>query len=477
MTRILKLLTALMLLPGAVIYAQESELPKSVDNSLLMYFPPVINQQGGSCAQASGIGYMFTYEINRLLGRDAKASSDNRFAYLFTWNFVNEGGDNGGFVDEGLGIAKNFGVMTERDFTYAYVYQYRWASGFEKYHNAARYRVKRINKFDCTTDDELTIIKRYLYDHGDGSSTGGLVTFSTESSDWKINNSYEGPSLTGYKSMLTALATQGAHALTIAGYDDTVEYVDNDGQIHLGAFIVVNTWGTWWADNGRFYLPYYFFTHRKGFWDQTLSTTMQGCDVYVHEPKIMFKLQLDYTSRNDLRLTYGAATVPYALSPQNWYNSIILYNQGGDHPMRGSVSSDDASQLEVGIDYSDHIADNEAVYGKYFFNVVRGSYGTKLGEGTIDYLSVIDYRSDQPVEYVCRGIAGTPLKTGSNQFVISGLYPGHFSASPVAVKVSATGQPDPTTTYIVRTANGRFAKMQLTGNAENMQMKYTILKK
>ena len=125
MTRILKLLTVLMLLPGAVIYAQESELPKSVDNSLLMYFPPVINQQGGSCAQASGIGYMFTYEINRLLGRDAKASSDNRFAYLFTWNFVNEGGDNGGFVDEGLGIAKNFGVMTERDFTYAYVYQYR----------------------------------------------------------------------------------------------------------------------------------------------------------------------------------------------------------------------------------------------------------------------------------------------------------------------------------------------------------------
>ena len=100
-----------------------------------------------------------------------------------------------------------------------------------------------------------------------------------------------------------------------------------------------------------------------------------------------------------------------------------------------------------------------------------------MGEGTIDYLSVIDYRSDQPVEYVCRGIAGTPLKTGSNQFVISGLYPGHFSASPVAVKVSATGQPDPTTTYIVRTANGRFAKMQLTGNAENVQMKYTILKK
>ena len=38
-------------------------LPLSVDNSLLPYFPPLINQVGGSCAQASYIGYMYTYEM------------------------------------------------------------------------------------------------------------------------------------------------------------------------------------------------------------------------------------------------------------------------------------------------------------------------------------------------------------------------------------------------------------------------------
>ena len=87
-------------------------LPSFVDNTKLMYFPPLVDQKGGSCAQASGIGYMFTYEINRLLDRNASASTANQFAYLFTWNFVNDGGDNGGFVDEGLMIARNFGVMT-----------------------------------------------------------------------------------------------------------------------------------------------------------------------------------------------------------------------------------------------------------------------------------------------------------------------------------------------------------------------------
>ena len=54
----------------AVLRAQES-IPASVDNSKLKYFPPLINQIGGSCAQASYIGYMFTYEMNRLLDRDA----------------------------------------------------------------------------------------------------------------------------------------------------------------------------------------------------------------------------------------------------------------------------------------------------------------------------------------------------------------------------------------------------------------------
>ena len=51
----------------------EGSLPASVDNSKLKYFPKVFDQKGGSCAQSSGIRYLFTYEMNRLLDRDAQA--------------------------------------------------------------------------------------------------------------------------------------------------------------------------------------------------------------------------------------------------------------------------------------------------------------------------------------------------------------------------------------------------------------------
>ena len=51
------------------------------------------------------------------------------------------------------------------------------------------------------------------------------------------------------------LATEqvlGGHAVSIVGYDDTMPV---DGR-SPGRFIVRNSWGTSWGDNGYFYMPY-----------------------------------------------------------------------------------------------------------------------------------------------------------------------------------------------------------------------------
>lgn len=58
-----------------------TSLPEGVNNSTLKYFPAVFNQKGNSCSQASGARYVFTYEVNRMLDRDAKASTENVFSY------------------------------------------------------------------------------------------------------------------------------------------------------------------------------------------------------------------------------------------------------------------------------------------------------------------------------------------------------------------------------------------------------------
>ena len=447
--------------------SEDVVLPKSVDNSKSMYFPKIINQAGGSCAQASGIGYMFTYEINRMLGRDAKLSADNRFSYLFTWNMLNEGIDQGSFVEDGLNIAKRYGVMTEADYGPSGEYQFRWANSFDKYVNAMHYRAAEI----LTFKDSIPILKRYLYDAGDGSATGGVLTFSCQSTGWTINNYYDGPSETGYHSLLTKLATEGSHAVTIAGYDDLVTYTDDKGITHTGAFIVVNSWGTYSHDEGRFYLPYDFFrsTSVKSY---ELSDKLNGVKVKTYDPKVVYKVNIDFSSRDDLSFKMGARTVGSTQTTVNYYSNPIFNFQGGDHPMQGNYLG---TSLELALDFSERLPQNEIE--QYYLNVYSAFRGKKRGEGQVKSIQVYDYRYGEPRIYSCHEKLPRTLGTGNNIFAIA-LKPKYIvSTSPYAFQLT-----DSVTTgdaYLLRTASGKHAKMKVMSyNAQTgqIQLRYSIRK-
>ena len=61
-----------------------------VDNSTRKYLRSIFYQDGGSCGMASGVGYIFTYMINRERGLSANSDS-NLYPTHFTWNFLNCG--------------------------------------------------------------------------------------------------------------------------------------------------------------------------------------------------------------------------------------------------------------------------------------------------------------------------------------------------------------------------------------------------
>ena len=195
----------LVLGAGAVSVRAQESMPAGVDNSKLKYFPPLINQIGGSCAQASYIGYMFTYEMNRLLDRDASASKDYQFSYLYTWNFINDGKDEGSLGTDGLQIAFEGGIATEADFPSQYSsYQFKWATGYDSYLKALHNRVTKIRTFEVLDRAGIDKVRNYLWNRGEPGKPGGIVTFSSRSSGWKINTNYTGPSATGYKALLTS---------------------------------------------------------------------------------------------------------------------------------------------------------------------------------------------------------------------------------------------------------------------------------
>lgn len=450
----------LVLGAGAVSVRAQESMPAGVDNSKLKYFPPLINQIGGSCAQASYIGYMFTYEMNRLLDRDASASKDYQFSYLYTWNFINDGKDEGSLGTDGLQIAFEGGVATEADFpSQNNQYQFKWTTGYDSYLKALHNRVTKIRTFEVIDRAGIDKVRNYLWNRGEPGKPGGIVTFSSRSSGWKINTNYIGPSATGYKALLTQLAPDGAHAMTIVGYDDLVEFTAPDGTLTKGAFIVCNTWGEIFHDRGRYYLPYYF-------WEQSdrtnseLSRDMCGTDVEYREPKVVFRVKLNYTSRNDLSFRIGVSNKASDNIPVHDYLVPIANYQGGDYPMQGSSGS---SEIEFAFDFSSYVQNiHDSEEPKFFLTVSRNKRGEKLGTGKMRAFSVYDYRENpsSPKVYVCNDIAGKEIKSGNNIFSIETVAAKTTSYSKVQW-LGQSGQPA-AAPLVLKTADGKYVKMRFS---------------
>lgn len=433
-------------------------LPLSVDNSTKEYFPPVFNQIGGSCAQASIIGYVFTYEMNALLDRPAD-TPENRFNYLFTWNFVNEGKDQGSITMDGVLLSFKSGIMTDADFPKQYSStQFYWASGYDKYYRAMHYKSTALVDMRISNEEELQKIKEYLYNDGKGH----LVSISSAARGWRFDYDYDGPSQTGYRCMLTGLPTDGGHAMSIVGYDDTVECAF-DGRTTYGAFIVVNSYGDDFHDRGFFYMPYRFFMEEVPK-ENILSKQVAGVSVKYYEPRLVFKVNVDYTSRNDLGFMMGVADKPYSERPTAQVVSSIVNFQGGDYPMQGRGAS---SQIELALDATPiAIALDTIDKPKFFLRVDRKQIG-KEGTGRLLGYEVHDYGTGRtytfneqcaPFEYGVNlyGLATTPLVT--------------FSASRVDW---LTRDKEPVTSpLVVRTAKGKYAKIRITKKGDEISFKY-----
>lgn len=451
--RITTVLLAAILLSGTAATAQT--LPTSIDNSKSKYFPPIINQTGGSCAQASYIGYMFTYEINRLLDRDGSEPKNN-FSYLYTWNFVNEGIDQGSFGPEGVQLALSNGIMPDYLFpTQIGTWSFKWATGYEKYLEAMKYRAKSIENIPVSSEEGIQNAKKLL-------AEGDVLTFSGQSTGWKLNYSYSGPSETGYTYMITSFPTDGSHAMTIVGYDDTVEFSAPDGTSTKGAFIMCNSWGEAWASKGRIYYPYWFFLQKRA--STVLSNDMTRIRVEVKDPKIVFKVGVECDSRDDLSFKTGVSNKGSDTTPMHNYSVGIANHAGGDHEMLGSHQG---KEIEFGFDFSPYEARvNEMEEPQFFLTVSRSKRGSEAATvANLTKFEVYDYRTTPATVYTYEINGKIALKSGDNVFGLPTVAPKKTSFSPVQW-LSTTPNPDgkqPAAAPLVfRAADGKYYKVRLS---------------
>lgn len=462
--------------PKLMLKSPVTDRPESLDNSYSPYFPPILYQYGGSCAQASGIHYLFSYEMNRVLERPVNNNSNNYFSYRYTWHFLNGGQNEGSIVSDGIEIAMKQGVVTAANYgsnqseTF-----YRWPSGYNKYYDGMHYRVKSMNKVDLSDQTGINTLIDYMIDKHDGHPGGGIASFSID--EWSYT-AYNGPSELGYHTILTLNGSTGPHAMTLVGYDLSVEYDCNgDGEIQdseRGAFVLVNSWDTWWGTNGRAYIPFYYFTASPQDGGLPLSYKNALCiEAEYREPLITVSAKINYSSRNDLSIYLGVADGAQAttMASRTIVVPPIFRGQGGDNYMQG-VYYEAGKSIEIGLDYSEKASVIDTMQAPCFFlNISRTVMG-KAGNGYVSSVSVHDYRSGKEVIYTknfstdegnLNQIGTIRLKVPTKPWVKrkdTWLEQTTTSASPVEFEYKVNSR---TPTYSVRTASQDYASMKLVG--------------
>ena len=172
-----------------------STRPAYVNNAEQKYFPPVFNQDGGSCGSASRISYMFTYELNAYRNLNGKLP-ENYYPSHFVWLLTNTNSGKDQFVTSiGVPSAATYGGQTYSQYFGSQDCandDFGWMQGYDKWFEAMHNRMLPPAHFpkNVGTEEGRELVKNWLWNHnGDESfGAGGVCGIGLAS----LGGNYEG---------------------------------------------------------------------------------------------------------------------------------------------------------------------------------------------------------------------------------------------------------------------------------------------
>ena len=433
------------------------KLPPYVYNGESKYFPPIFNQDGGSCGSAQSIGYMFTHEM--CCYRDLDASiAENQYPTHFTWLLAYQNTTSEG-ITRALGVpnvptyggrtySRLFGAQTHDDPDYG------WMQGYDKWYSAMWNKTAQGITFAPTnTPEGQRELKEWLYNHsGDETMQGGGIAGIGVASggNWGSIPTTDANKAAGVngKKYVKSWGTTYDHAVTICGYDDRIEFdLDGDGNIgevaenEVGAWIIANSWGSGWENKGFIYCPYkYCYAVGKNSltWIPTAHTIRKD-----YRPLRTIKLLMDYTHRSEISLSAGISEDLNATKPDVTIGFEHFLNHGNtlradpapEVPMLGRWTDGMHHEpMEFGYDLTDMTAMVDRTKPLKYFFIVKTKEGS-IGSGHIYKASIINYEIENEGVEIPFDAENVEIVNTNNETIISVIVPGEqfYPATNLAV--------------------------------------------
>lgn len=364
-------LTGFLLKPDALAAQQAPpgtrNLPVEVDNSKAPWFPPIYSQQWfPNCQQAAGVYYAFTYAVNRLRG-DTANTDNHIMATNFTYNFYDGESQDGVSFLHSYQLIAEAGNPTREDFGNDHlVGGLYWMDGYDKYYRAMHNRVDKIFSIPLNTVEGLHTMRGWLHDHNDGSEWGGVAVFSAHSVYAYKFLPPESPH--AGKVVMTSFYTTPSHGMCIVGYNDSIRYdinedgkftnnldINGDGRIDLGdweigGYIVVNSYGTAFANDGFFYLMYSAFAQGQNNWGGQNECAWAVTVKKDYKPELTARFNISHNLRDRISLKIGLSSDTARRYPEFVREYQIFNQQGNPHVMNGDDNDPNGERLEAGLD-------------------------------------------------------------------------------------------------------------------------------
>jgi hypothetical protein len=262
--------------------------------------PPVGDQVvAGSCYAWAAAYYYLTHLQWQEYGWDVNDPA-HQCSPAFVYNLTNGGVDNGAWEGENarhdaFKLFERMGCATMEDMPYHYT-TYRDFPTEVAFNNGMQFRTLSTQQIETRSDSGLQALKDHLF-------TGNLAVLGIYGYQNLVN-------INNYNNIYCQSQVTGSrlfwHEVTIIGYDDSL--VTADG---MGAFRLVNSWGTGWGDNGFFWMSYEAVKHTQ----TSYGYVMYATDRISYEPLLTLRLEVSHSDRYNLvyRAGFGDANSPDTL--------------------------------------------------------------------------------------------------------------------------------------------------------------------